>query len=89
MLLGRQSATANCTNQQCELTLVNKGATVNLKTAKGDKVITQQGIDGDRAKYSVDGSEKSCRRGETSRVGDLNFTCSQVDGDTLVLVVKN
>lgn len=88
-LVGRQEASAVCTSQQCELTLVRKGATVNLKTAKGDKVLTQQGIDGGTAKYSVDGTQKTCRRGESARVGDLQVTCSAVDGDKLVLTVKN
>lgn len=88
-MLGGQQASANCTSTQCELTLVKKGSTVNLKTAKGDKVITQQGVDGDTAKYSVDGTEKSCKRGDSTRVSDLSVTCATVDGDKLVLTVKN
>jgi hypothetical protein len=88
-LIGRQRATAACNNTQCELTLIHERATVNLKTAKGEKVISQQGIDGDTAKYSVDGTERSCKKGESARVGDLSFTCSAIEGDKLVLTVKN
>lgn len=86
---GRQEASAACDNQKCELTLVRKGATVNLKTAGGDKVITQQGIDGDTATYSIDGNEQTCRAGNSSRVSNLNVTCSTIDGDKLVLTVRN
>lgn len=85
------SATATCDNQtaQCELTLIHSSATVTLTTAKGEKVIRSQGVEGDTARYSVDGTEQSCRRGDTARVGDLSLTCSKVEGDTLVLTVKN
>ena len=88
-LMGGKSAETACDSSSCTLTMRGQGSGVDLKTGSETKKIRQEGIDGSTGKFSVDGAEKSCRRGDTVEAAGLKFRCDSVDGDTLVLVVRH